>query len=208
MFLTPLSLIEGYKQGIFPMAESKDDSNIFWVSPEIRGIINLKYFIIPKSLKKIIKKGNFKIRINHDFFNIINCCAEINYKRKNTWINKIIIDSYTELHKLKLATSVECYYEEKLVGGLYGVHLGKFFFGESMFSRKSNASKIALVYLAAHLKKGGFETLDTQYFTRHLKQFGAIQIRQEEYLKLLKKNTARNLAFPEKLSMDVLDYFI
>ena len=208
MFLTPLSLIEGYKQGIFPMAESKDDSNIFWVSPEIRGIINLKYFIVPRSLKKIIKKGIFKIKINHDFLNIINRCAEINYKRKDTWINKIIIDSYTELHKLKLATSVECYHEKKLVGGLYGVHLGKFFFGESMFSRKSNASKIALVYLAAHLKKGGFETLDTQYFTRHLKQFGAIQIRQEEYLKLLKKNTARNLAFPEKLSMDVLDYFI
>ena len=208
MFLTPLSLIEGYKQGIFPMAESKDDPNIFWVSPEIRGIINLKYFIIPRSLKKIIKKGNFKIKINHDFLNIINHCAEINYKRKDTWINKIIIDSYTELHKLKLATSVECYHEEKLVGGLYGVHLGKFFFGESMFSRKSNASKIALVYLAAHLKKGGFETLDTQYFTRHLKQFGAIQIRQEEYLKLLKKNTVRNLAFPEKLSMNVLDYFI
>ena len=208
MLLTPLSLIEGYKQGIFPMAESKDDPNIFWVSPEIRGIINLKYFIIPRSLKKIIKKGNFKIKINHDFLNIINCCAEINYKRKDTWINKIIIDSYTELHKLKLATSVECYHEEKLVGGLYGVHLGKFFFGESMFSRESNASKIALVYLAAHLKKGGFETIDTQYFTKHLKQFGAIQIRQEEYLKLLKKNTIRNLAFPEKLSMNVLDYFI
>ena len=208
MFLTPLSLIEGYKQGIFPMAESKDDPNIFWVSPEIRGIINLKYFIIPKSLKKIIKKGNFKIKINHDFLNIINCCAEINYKRKDTWINKIIIDSYTELHKLKLATSVECYHEEKLVGGLYGVHLGKFFFGESMFCRESNASKIALVYLAAHLKKGGFETIDTQYFTKHLKQFGAIQIRQEEYLRLLKKNTVRNLAFPEKLSMNVLDYFI
>ena len=208
MFLTPLSLIEGYKQGIFPMAESKDDPNIFWVSPEIRGIINLKYFIIPRSLKKIIKKGNFKIKINHDFLNIINHCAEINYKRKDTWINKTIIDSYTELHKLKLATSVECYHEKKLVGGLYGVHLGKFFFGESMFSRKSNASKIALVYLAAHLKKGGFETIDTQYFTKHLKQFGAIQIRQEEYLKLLKKNTIRNLAFPEKLSMNVLDYFI
>ena len=208
MFLTPLSLIEGYKQGIFPMAESKNDPNIFWVSPEIRGIINLKYFIIPKSLKKIIKKGNFKIKINHDFLNIINCCAEINYKRKDTWINKKIIDGYTELHKLKLATSVECYHEEKLVGGLYGVHLGKFFFGESMFSRQSNASKIALVYLAAHLKKGGFETLDTQYFTRHLKQFGAIQIRQEEYLRLLKKNTLRNLAFPEQLSMNVLDYFI
>ena len=208
MFLTPLSLIEGYKQGIFPMAESKDDPNIFWVSPEIRGIINLKYFIIPRSLKKIIKKGNFKIKINHDFLNIINRCAEINYKRKDTWINKIIIDSYTELHKLKLATSVECYHEEKLVGGLYGVHLGKFFFGESMFSRESNASKIALVYLAAHLKKGGFETIDTQYFTKHLKQFGAIQIRQEEYLRLLKKNTVRNLVFPEKLSMNVLDYFI
>ena len=208
MFLTPLSLIEGYKQGIFPMAESKNDPNIFWVSPEIRGIINLKYFIIPKSLKKIIKKGNFKIKINHDFLNIINCCAEINYKRKDTWINKKIIDGYTELHKLKLATSVECYHEEKLVGGLYGVHLGKFFFGESMFSRQSNASKIALVYLAAHLKKGGFETLDTQYFTKHLKQFGAIQIRQEEYLRLLKKNTLRNLAFPEQLSMNVLNYFI
>ena len=189
------------------MAESKDDPNIFWVSPEIRGIINLKHFIVPKSLKKIIKKESFKIKINYDFLNIINCCAELNHKRKDTWINKIIIDSYTELHKLKLAISVECYHEEKLVGGLYGVHLGKFFFGESMFSRKSNASKIALVYLAAHLKKGGFETLDTQYFSRHLRQFGAIQIKQEEYLKLLKKNDVRNLIFPEKLSMNVLDYF-
>ena len=208
MFLTPFSLIEGYKKGIFPMAESKDDPSIFWVSPELRGIINLENFIVPKSLKKIIKKKIFKIKINYNFINIINCCAELNYKRKDTWINKIIIDNYTALHKLKLATSVECYQENKLVGGLYGVHLGKFFFGESMFSRKSNASKVALVYLAAHLKKGGFKILDTQYLTKHLKQFGAIEIKKEKYLRLLEKNTIINLAFPEKLSMNVLDYFI
>ena len=208
MLMTPFSLIEGYKRGIFPMAESKDDIDVFWVSPEIRGIINLNNFIIPKSLKKIIKKKSFEIKINYDFLSIINCCAELNYKRKDTWINKLIIDNYTQLHKLKLATSVECYQERKLVGGLYGVHLGKFFFGESMFSRKSNASKIALVYLAAHLKKGGFEILDTQFFTKHLEQFGAIEIKKEKYLSLLKNNITSNLVFPDRLSKNVLDYFI
>lgn len=207
MFLTPFSLIEGYKKGIFPMAESKNDKSIFWVSPELRGIIRLSNFIIPKSLKKIIKKNLYEVKINYDFFNIINCCAELDYKRQETWINQIIIDNYTKLHKLKLASSVECYQEEKLVGGLYGVHLGKFFFGESMFSKKANASKVALVYLAAYLKKGGFKILDTQYYTKHLQQFGAVEIKRSQYLELLKKNTFKNLSFPKELTRNVLDYF-
>ncbi len=207
MFLTPFLIIDGYKKGIFPMAESIDDPFIFWVSPEIRGLIELKNFKIPRSLKKFIKKNPFKIKINENFIKVIKKCGSLSKKRKDTWINEQIIQGYTRLFEDGLATSIECYDGLDLVGGLYGVQLGKFFFGESMFSYKPNASKISLVYLAAYLKQGGFNFIDTQFQTNHLKQFGAIEIKKDIYMKLLKKNITKNANMPKTLNKNVLDYF-
>ncbi len=208
MFLTAHSIIDGYKKGIFPMAESKNNPYIYWVSPEYRGIINVQNFAISKSLRKIIKKNKFSIKINNDFLGVLQNCSELNNKRKETWINEEIVNSYLELNKLGMATSIESYLDEKLVGGLYGVQLGKIFFGESMFSKIDNASKVALVYLVAFLKEGNFNILDTQYITNHLRQFGAIEITRKEYLMLLGKNIKEDAVFPNKIKKDVLEYFI
>lgn len=208
MFLTAHSIIDGYKKGIFPMAESKNNPYIYWVSPEYRGIINLNNFTLSKSLKKIIRKNKFLIKVNNDFIGVLKNCSELNNKRTETWINDEIVNSYHELNKLGLATSIESYQDGQLVGGLYGVQLGKIFFGESMFSKIDNASKVALVYLAAFLKEGNFNILDTQYITNHLKQFGAIEITRKEYLILLGQNINKDAVFPNKIKRNVLEYFI
>ena len=208
MFLTAHSIIDGYKKGIFPMAESKNNPYIYWVSPEYRGIINLNNFTVSKSLKKVIKKNKFLIKVNNDFIGVLKNCSELNNKRTETWINDEIVNSYHELNKLGLATSIESYQNGQLVGGLYGVQLGKIFFGESMFSKIDNASKVALVYLAAFLKEGNFNILDTQYITNHLKQFGAIEITRKEYLILLGQNINEDAVFPNKIKRNVLEYFI
>ena len=208
MFLTAHSIIDGYKKGIFPMAESKYNPYICWVSQEYRGIINLNNFTLSKSLKKIIRKNKFLIKVNNDFIGVLKNCSELNNKRTETWINDEIVNSYHELNKLGLATSIESYQDGELVGGLYGVQLGKIFFGESMFSKIDNASKVALVYLAAFLKEGNFNILDTQYITNHLKQFGAIEITRKEYLILLGQNINKDAVFPNKIKRNVLEYFI
>ena len=208
MFLTAHSIIDGYKKGIFPMAESKNNPYIYWVSPEYRGIINLDNFTVSKSLKKVIKKNKFLIKVNNDFIGVLKNCSELNNKRRETWINDEIVNSYLELNKLGLATSIESYQDGQLVGGLYGVQLGKIFFGESMFSKIDNASKVALVYLVAFLKEGNFNILDTQYITNHLKQFGAIEITRKEYLILLDQNINKDAEFPKKIKGNVLEYFI
>lgn len=192
---------------MFPMSESRHDPYIFWVSPESRGLIHLDSFKISKSLKKFINKRLFKVSINNNFKEVMNKCASPNKNRNNTWINDQIINCYSQLYEDGLAVSVECYDEKELVGGLYGVHMGKLFFGESMFSVKTNASKVALVYLAAHLKQGGFNLIDTQFLTNHLKQFGGIEIKKSKYLELLKKNIDFNVPFPMKLNQNVLEYF-
>lgn len=207
MFLSDKLIINGYKRGIFPMAESADDPYIFWVSPEKRGVIFTKEFYLTKSLKKIIKKNEFIIKVNHNFKTVILCCSQKNEKRTNTWINNQIIDNYTKLFEKGLAKSVECYHENKLVGGLYGVKIGSIFFGESMFSHKPNASKVALAYLAALLKEGGFKVIDTQFITEHLKQFGAKEIPKNNYLKILEKYINQEKIFPDKLKKNILDYF-
>ncbi len=208
MFLTAHSIIDGYKKGIFPMAESKNTPYIYWVSPEYRGIIDINNFTVSKSLKKVIKKNKFLVKINNDFAGVLKNCSELNNKRTETWINDEIINSYIELNKLGMATSIESYLDEKLVGGLYGVQLGKIFFGESMFSKIDNASKVALVYLVAFLKEGDFNILDTQYITNHLKQFGAIEITRKKYLTILSKNIKEKAVFPDKIKKNVLEYFI
>ena len=207
MFINKSSIIDGYKKGIFPMSESRNDPFVFWVSPELRGIIKLDEFNISRSLKKFINKKKFSISINDNFKEVIEKCALPNKKRETTWINKQIIDSYVQLYEDGLASSIECYDDDTLVGGLYGVHIGKLFFGESMFSIKTNASKVSLVYLAAHLKQGGYSIIDTQFLTNHLKQFGGIEIKKKEYLELLNENINYKRNIPKKLKKNVLEYF-
>ena len=206
MFLSPEIITEAYLKGIFPMSDSYNDPFIYWVDPKIRGIINLKEFKISKSLRKVLKKENYKIKINKNFEKVINLCAK-NPSRNKTWINNQIIINYVKLHKIGKANSVECYYNNELVGGLYGILLGKIFCGESMFSIQKNASKISMVYLAAHLIEGGFEFIDTQFYSEHLKQFGAKKIMKSEYLKLLSENRNNPKSFPSGISQHILEYF-
>ncbi len=207
MFLSTKLVLKAYEKGIFPMSDSNYDPYIYWVEPKERGIIDLKEFKISKSLHKVIKKNDHKIEINLNFVKVINLCAK-NKNRDNSWINKQIIDNYTKLHKLGFAKSVECYYDNSLVGGLYGIIIGQIFCGESMFSLKENASKIALTYLAALLKQGGFKFIDTQFYSEHLKQFGTKKISRGKYLEILQNNKLdENPNFPEKLDSWILDYF-
>ena len=185
--ITPDILLRAYSIGLFPMAESSDDPEIFWVEPEMRGILPLDGFHISKSLTKTVRKRPFDIRFDTAFERVITYCAEPAEDRPSTWINTTIRKLYTELHRMGHAHSVEAWEDEELVGGLYGVSLGSAFFGESMFSRRTNASKICLVHLVERLRAKGFTLLDTQFTTEHLKTFGAIDIPKDEYLKLLKK---------------------
>jgi leucyl/phenylalanyl-tRNA--protein transferase len=176
-------------QGIFPMAESADSDDVFWVDPDERGIFPLDQFHVPKKLAKKIKSEPFKVRINTAFQEVMLKCAEPtdNVDRQNTWINKTILTRYNELHEMGYAHSVECWQDQDLVGGLYGVSLNGAFCGESMFHTVTDASKIALVYLVARLKVGGYRLLDTQFVTDQLSQFGAIEISRKEYRARLKE---------------------
>ena len=183
--ITPQVLLKAYSCGIFPMAETADDPGLFWVEPEMRGIIPLDEFHLPRSLRKVMKRNPYEVKVDTAFAEIIAACAEETKARGKTWINGRIRRLYTDLHKIGHAHSVECWQDGKLVGGLYGVRLGRAFFGESMFSRASNASKIALVHLVHRMKVGGFCLLDTQFTTDHLIRFGAIEIPKDEYSKLL-----------------------
>ena len=207
MFLSENIVLQAYRKGMFPMSDSLDDPYIFWVNPEQRGIIHLNDFKVSKSLRKIIKKKNYVIKVNNNFTKVIELCAK-NKFRDSTWINKQIIDSYTSLSRMGKAVSVEYYENNQILGGLYGVILGEIFCGESMFSLKDNASKISIVYLAAFLKQAGFRIIDTQFYSKHLSQFGTIEISQGEYLKILKENNnKKDLSFQKKLNANVLSFF-
>jgi leucyl/phenylalanyl-tRNA--protein transferase len=184
--ITPEILLRAYSIGLFPMAESADDPEIFWVEPEMRGVLPLDQFHVSKSLAKAIRKKPFEIRVNTRFDDVISLCADPAEDRPSTWINATIRKLYSELHRMGHAHSVEAWEGEELVGGLYGVSLGSAFFGESMFSRRTNASKICLVFLVDRLRAGGFTLLDTQFTTEHLKTFGAIDVPKDDYLTLLK----------------------
>ena len=185
--LTPEVLLKAYQAGIFPMAESADDPELFWVNPERRGIIPLDAFHVPRRLRRLVRQERFEVRVDSDFAATLAACAETTEKRPNTWINAEIVRLYTALHRSGNAHSVECWRDDALVGGLYGVSLGRAFFGESMFHRVRDASKVALVHLVARLIAGGFELLDTQYVTEHLRTFGAIEIPRKRYTTLLDK---------------------
>ena len=183
--ITPQVLLKAYMAGIFPMAESADDPALYWIEPEERGVIPLKGFHISRSLRKAVRQRPFEIRIDTAFEAVISACAEKTEDRDVTWINHRIFKLYTQLHKMGCCHSVEAWQGSKLVGGLYGVRIGAAFFGESMFSRATNASKIALVHLVARLNYGGFKLLDAQFLNSHIAQFGTYTILKKDYRPIL-----------------------
>ncbi len=188
----PLDLLNLYANGVFPMADSRDSDDVFIVDSDERGVIPLNGLKISKSLAKTVRSARFEVRINTAFIDVVAACATPRAHEAGTWINAGIEYLYGQLHDLGRAHSVECWQGNELVGGLYGVHLGAAFFGESMFSQKTNASKVALVHLVGRLKAGGFCLLDTQFITPHLQSLGAVEISRDEYHKRLE--TALGLA--------------
>lgn len=193
--LTPALLINAYAQGVFPMSDDENDPDIYWVRPQRRGIIPLDGFHVPKSLKKHMRKNPFEIAIDRDFEGVISGCAESKPGRETTWINHPIRKAYGELFKLGYCHTVEAWQENKLVGGLYGLALGQAFFGESMFSRATDASKICLVALVNRLKSHHFILLDTQFVTPHLEHFGAIEISRLDYEQRLQAAIQKTASF-------------
>ncbi len=188
--ITPEVLLRAYACGIFPMAESADDPTLFWVEPEIRGVIPFDRFRISSRLARTVRSDVFSVTVDTAFKAVIAGCAAPQPGRDDTWINKRIRDLYVGLHELGHAHSVEVWLDDELVGGLYGVSLGRAFFGESMFHRSRDASKVALVHLVARLIAGGFTLLDTQYVTEHLRSFGAVEIPRRRYRALLDRALA------------------
>ena len=185
--LTPELVLAAYARGLFPMAERRDDPHLYWVSPEKRGIIPLTEFHVPRRLARTVRSGKFTVSTDRAFVQVMQGCAASGPGREESWINAEILRLYTALAASGHAHSVECWQEGKLVGGLYGVKLGSAFFGESMFSRQRDASKVALVRLVELLKRDGFLLLDTQFITTHLAGFGAMEVPRERYLTLLEK---------------------
>ncbi len=206
--LTPQLLLGAYASGIFPMAESRHDPDLYWIDPDMRGVIPLDRFHIPRRLRKTLRQGPFEIRCNTAFMETVRGCAEPQGDRPETWINDEIQRLYKALYDMGFAHSVECWNDGELVGGLYGVSLGGAFFGESMFSRATDASKIALCHLAARLRKGGFTLLDSQFLTEHLRQFGTEEIDRAEYKARLAAALKLNVDFQPELSDEELAAFI
>lgn len=179
--ITPQILLRAYAAGIFPMAESAEDNALYWVEPDERGIIPLDGLRISHSLKKSVRRRLFEVKVDHDFSAVIASCAAKAPGRTSTWINSRIRALYSQLHRMGCCHSVECWQGGELVGGLYGVRIGAVFFGESMFSRVTDASKVALVHLVARLNAGGFRLLDAQFVNPHLERLGAIQMPRTQY---------------------------
>lgn len=185
--LTPEMLLTAYANGYFPMALDKDDPELYWFSPEERGVMPIADFHIPRGLKRVLKDHAFTITVDKDFDGVIRACSVLTQRRKDTWINDEIIRLYTALFRMGHAHSIETWLDGELVGGLYGVSLGGAFFGESMFSRAPEASKLALVTLVEILREAGYALLDTQYVNDHLKQFGVVAVKKRAYLVQLEK---------------------
>ena len=198
--ITPDLLLRAYASGLFPMADSADDPDLFWVEPELRGVLPLDAFHIPKRLARTVRQAPFEIRFNTAFDEVVSACAESVENRPSTWINSTITELYGALHRLNHAHSVEAWRDGELVGGLYGVSLRRAFFGESMFSRATDASKVCLVHLVNRLRERGFVLLDTQFTTEHLKRFGAIDVPREDYAEMLAEALeGPNLAFSDTI---------
>ena len=193
--ITPQVLLKAYSVGVFPMAESADDPALYWIEPDERGVLPLGGFHISHSLKKSVRHAGFEIRVDTNFEGVMRHCAEKMPDRKDTWINKRILKLYSQLHKMGCCHSVECWRGEELVGGLYGLRLGAAFFGESMFARETDASKVALVHLVARLNFGKFKLLDAQFVNDHLKQFGCTKLSKLEYRPVLDEATEAEADF-------------
>ena len=200
--LTPEILLAAYAAGVFPMAESADDPELYWVDPHRRGILPLDAFHVSHRLRRVLRQGRFEIRCDSAFEAVIRGCAEASDKRPNTWINDEIVRLYQALFARGAAHSVECLRDGAVVGGLYGVSIGAVFFGESMFSRETDASKVALVHLVARLRLGRYRLLDTQFLTPHLARFGGVEISRARYRRLLASALAYGASFPGVLPED------
>lgn len=198
--LTPEILLRAYAVGLFPMAETADDPDLFWVDPDLRGVLPLDGFHLPRRLARRIRGNPFTVTVDTDFAAVLDGCAASVPGRTNTWINGRIRDLYGQLFALGHAHSVECRLNGELVGGLYGVHLGAAFFGESMFTRVTDASKVALVHLVARLRKGGFRLLDTQFVTDHLAGFGTVEVPKPEYRRLLARAVSVAAELPREMT--------
>jgi leucyl/phenylalanyl-tRNA---protein transferase len=185
--ITPQVLLKAYACGIFPMAESSDDPTLYWIEPERRGILSLEHIHVPRRLARVIKQDRFEVRIDCAYPDVIEGCASSRAGRKTTWINSRIRELYSELFAMGYCHTVEAWLDGRLAGGLYGVALGRAFFGESMFSYETDASKVALIHLVARLRHGGFCLLDTQFVTDHLRQFGAQEISRAAFHRRLEQ---------------------
>jgi leucyl/phenylalanyl-tRNA--protein transferase len=193
--ITPDILLRAYSIGLFPMAESAEDQNLFWIDPEARGVFPLDGMIISKRLAKTVRSDRFEIRIDHDFAAVIDACASAAAGREKTWINQRIKRLYCQLFEQGRVHTVETWSDGVLVGGLYGVVLGAAFFGESMFHRQTDASKVALIHLAGRLAAGGFRLLDTQFVTPHLETLGAVEVSKERYRLMLAEAVGQRADF-------------
>lgn len=183
--IDPDLLLRAYSIGVFPMADSRTADDVYWVEPKKRGILPLDDFRLSRSLGKTVRSDRFTVTADTAFTRVVAECAAATDGRPDTWINPAIELAYADLHRRGHAHSIEVWQEDQLVGGLYGVKLGGAFFGESMFSRRSNASKVALAWLVARLKVGGFALLDCQFITDHLQSLGAIEVSRDDYVALL-----------------------
>ena len=208
MKLKPELLLRAYAVGIFPMAESRAESEIHWIDPELRGVLPLDGLYVSKRLRRTLRGRRFEVRADTAFDQVIKGCATPAPDRRDTWINPSIERLYTDLHHMGFAHSVECWRDGELVGGLYGVSLGAAFFGESMFSRERDASKVALVHLVYRLRRGGFLLLDTQFQTPHLSRFGVVEISRDDYRAQLARAIRRQAQFPLEVSDEEVEAFV
>ena len=208
MKLKPELLLRAYAVGIFPMAESRLDPEIHWIDPDLRGVLPLNDFHVPRRLRRTLRSRTFQVRVDTAFAEVIRACATPAADRKDTWINPTIEALYAELHRMGFAHSVEAWRDGTLVGGLYGVSLGAAFFGESMFSRATDASKVALVHLVYLLRKAGFLLLDTQFQTPHLSRFGVVEIPRESYRMQLARAVRTQAQFPSETSDEGVEAFL
>lgn len=203
--LSPQTLLRAYAIGLFPMAENREDPELYWIDPEKRGVLPLDGFHVPKKLRRTVRSEKFRVTADTAFGEIIRACAAPAPGREDSWINAEIVELYEELHAMGRAHSVECWSGDALAGGLYGVSLGAAFFGESMFSRETDASKVALVHLVARLRAGGYRLLDVQFVTEHLARFGCQELPRNGYRTRLADALDHQATFPREIDQESLE---
>jgi leucyl/phenylalanyl-tRNA---protein transferase len=206
--VTPEMLLRAYALGVFPMAEGRENREIYWIDPEERGVLPLDGLHVPRRLMRTLRNRHFEVRCDTAFAETVKACAEPAPGRLDTWINQEILRLSLQLFDMGFAHSVECWREGALAGGLYGIAIGGAFFGESMFTRERDASKVALVHLVLRLRLGGFQLLDTQFVTRHLQRFGAMEISRTEYRRRLMRAIAAGGRFYCDVSEEDVEAFL